>query len=155
MNDIGESINILRASRQNYLKFIDWYDLDALNHTPTKFNNNLVWNFGHVIVTHQLLCYNLSDLNMPIDKSLVPKYRKGTKPEAPVSQQEVSELKELAVELVDKFEEDYNRGIFKVYNAYQTSYGFKIEDIQDAVAFNNVHEGLHIGSCLAIMKFLD
>lgn len=155
MSGITKSIKILNVTRQNYIKITKDYDLDALNYIPPKFNNNLIWNFGHIIATHQLLCYKLSGVQMYMDKTLIKKYVKGTKPEQKVTKTEVEELSGLALDLADKFASDFENGIFKSYNPYQTSYGITLESIKEAAEFNNVHEGMHLGACIAIKKFLD
>jgi hypothetical protein len=41
-------------------KFLSGYNLDQLNTIPEGFNNNLIWNIGHIIVSQQLLVYKLS-----------------------------------------------------------------------------------------------
>jgi len=149
------TIKILNVTRQNYIQITHDYDLDTLNLIPPGFNNNLIWNFGHVIVTQQLLCYGLSGVPMHINKTLISKYRKGTKPEQPATLAEVKELRELASDLADKFENDFANGLFKNFNPYQTSYGITLESIKEAAEFNNVHEGMHLGTCISIKKFLD
>lgn len=47
---------------------------------------------------------------------------------------------------------DYERGLFREFKAYQTSYGAKLKDIEQALQFNNVHEGLHLGYMMALRK---
>lgn len=155
MSGIKESLKILRVTRDNYLKIVDLYTIHQLNQIPSGFNNNLIWNFGHVIVTQQLLCYKLSGLPMYIGDDLVNKYRKGTKPEKPVDAIDVAQLKNLALSTIDALSEDYEKGMFQTFNSYRTSYNITLEQIHEAVQFNNVHEGMHLGACLAIQKFLN
>ena len=144
----------LQVTRQNMLNVINQYDSEQLNHIPEGFNNNIIWNFGHVIVTQQLLCYKLSDIQIRIEPSLIDKYRKGSKPEGTVSDDEIARLKNYALETVAQMEEDYNNGLFKTYNEYTTSYGTTLDSIESAMTFNNVHEGLHYGYVLALRKLL-
>ena len=149
-----ECLDILKVSRDNYLKFLEPYDLAALNTIPPNFNNNIAWNFGHVIVTQQLLCYKLANLPMYIDDTLVNKYRKGTKPEEKINEEELEMLKSLATSLVDKFQQDLEKEIFSNYISYRTSFNVELTNILQATIFNNVHEGMHLGTCLALKKFL-
>ena len=154
MSSIEDSIKILKATRDNYLKMVDHFDLERLNYIPKGFKNNLVWNFGHVLVTQQLLCYKLSGLPMYVDDDLVKQYRKGTKPEKSIDAIELVKLKNLALSTVDALYEDYEKRIFKTFYPYRTSYNIELQSINEAIQFNNVHEGMHLGTCLAIQKFL-
>lgn len=155
MKDITNSMRILRATRKNYLGIIDSHDLTSLNYIPPNFNNNIIWNFGHVIATQQLLTYALSGLATPMSKSYIDKYRKGTKPENRVNQDELNELIGLSESLLIQFENDFSENKFQNYNPYKTSYGYEITSLSDAVEFNNVHEGMHLGTCIAIKKLVD
>jgi hypothetical protein len=50
------------------------YNLDQLNTIPEGFNNNLIWNIGHIIVS-QLLVINFG-LPMMVSDELVEKYKR-------------------------------------------------------------------------------
>tara|TARA_B100000497_G_scaffold110250_1_gene129526 strand:+ start:1092 stop:1562 length:471 start_codon:yes stop_codon:yes gene_type:complete len=155
MKDISNTMIILRSARANFMKFIDGFDLNSLNHIPENFNNNIIWNFGHVIATQQLLTYGLSGLPTPMDQELIGQYRKGTKPESLITQSEVDQLVELSESLIVQFEQDYKKGKFEDYKTYTTSFGYELTSIEDAIEFNNLHEGMHIGTCIDIRRFLD
>jgi hypothetical protein len=58
---------------------IQGYTLEQLNKVHEGFNNNIIWNIAHVIVTQQILVYKLSGLPMIVTDEMVEKYRKGTK----------------------------------------------------------------------------
>ena len=53
---------------------------------------------------------------------------------------------------VEKLREDYAQGHFTTYETYQTSTGFVLASIEDAIAFNNFHEGIHLGYILALRR---
>jgi hypothetical protein len=135
-------------------KFLAGYTLEQLNTIPEGFSNNLIWNIGHIIVTQQLLVYKLSGLPMMISDELVEKYKKGTKPEDIAIQTEVDEIKSLLFETINQTKADYDNQIFKNYNEYPTSTGFILKSVGDALAFNNLHEALHIGIMMSIRKFI-
>ncbi|PKV49052.1 DinB family protein [Aquimarina sp. MAR_2010_214] len=147
-----DSITITRVNRKILEKILDNYSLDQLNEVPEGFKNNLIWNIAHVVVTQQLLVYKLSGLPMMIDDEMVDLYRKGTKTERPVTAEEVSEIKKLLFTTLDKTEKDLSDDIFKNYNDYETSTGFVLKSIEDAMNFNNYHEGIHLGYILALRK---
>lgn len=149
-----QQLNILKATRANILKAIEGLTLDQLNEIPAGYNNNLIWNAGHVAVTQQLLCYAMSGLEVKLPKDIIAAYRKGVKPEKAVSQAEVDQIKEWLTSSIDWLAEDLEAGIFKTYKEYPTSYGFTLTSLADAVSFNNVHEGMHFGYIIALKKNL-
>jgi hypothetical protein len=66
----------------------------------------------------------------------------------------VDEIKKLLAELVEKTQADFEAGIFSAFHPYQTKTGFYLGSLQEALAFNNYHEGVHLGIMLQIKKFL-
>jgi DinB superfamily len=134
--------------------FLENFSLEKLNKVPEGFNNNIFWNIAHVVVIQQLLVYNLSGLPMLISDAMVAKYKKGAKTENDVTQDEVNELKTLLFSTVEKTKEDYNNGLFKGYSSYTTSTNSTMATVEEAIAFNNFHEGIHLGYILALKKSL-
>jgi len=147
-------IDILKATRANILKAIDGISLEQLNEIPEGYNNNLIWNAGHVVVTQQRLCYVMSGLEVKLPRDIIAIYSKGTKPEKAVTQEEVNQIKTWLTESIDWLEADLAAGIFKTFKTYPTSYGYTLNSIEDAVTFNNVHEGMHLGYIIAMKKHL-
>ena len=147
-------IEILHKNRKAILELIDGFTMDQMNKIPAGFNNNLVWNIAHLIVTQQLLCYKFSELPMKIETSLVEAYVKGTKPSLLVGENEFELIKKLFIDLPEKFEIDYRNNIFKKYLHYTTSLNVELNDIESALAFVNFHEGIHLGVILSIRKLI-
>ena len=146
--------NLLRQTRKNILADIESLSLDQINHIPQNFNNNIAWHLGHIVVTPQLLQYKMSGLEPKISAEMIDLYRKGTKPGNPLNEAEYLELRNLLIELPDELETDYNEGLFKNYMTYETSYGFTLNNIEDAIAFANVHEAVHYGMMKGMIKLL-
>ncbi|GAA4786364.1 DinB family protein [Olivibacter ginsenosidimutans] len=143
-----------KASRKLYLDLFDTYSLDQLNKIPAGFNNNMIWNIGHIIATQHKLIYKGSNLHGHISDELFNKYQSGTKPTEPVSQQEADELKTLLTSQIEQTINDYQNGIFVTYNERTTGIGFHLTSVQDAFECNNFHEGLHLGYAMSIRKFV-
>lgn len=140
--------------RKNVAGLITPYSLEQLNRVPEGFNNNLIWNAGHVIATAELLTYGLAGLRTPSGKDFINRYRKGTRPEEDVDQAEVDYiLKELA-EGHERLVAAIDTTDWSGYQTYQTSFGVNLGSIEDAVSFNNLHEALHVGTMLALRKLV-
>ena len=148
------NFEITRTTRQNVLNLLKGFTVEQMNMVPSGSRNNLVWHLGHLLVTQQLLTYNLSGHKLKIPNELVDKFRKGSEPTKTYNQEEINELKEEFLEVVDTTEADYKAGIFTEFTTYETSFGITLSSIEDAVKFNNVHEGLHMGLIMAMRKLV-
>ena len=151
---MNQLFTITETSRNMVSKILENHSLVQLNKIPEGFSNNLIWNIAHIVVTQQLLVYKLSGLPTVVSDEIIEKYKKGTKPEHDATQSEVDEIKSLLFITIKKTKEDYDNGIFKNYNEYPTSTGFILNNVEDAMAFNNFHEGLHIGILMSLRKFV-
>ena len=147
-------LDLLRITRNNFLKKIEGLSLEQLNVIPEGLNNSIAWNLGHVIVTQQLLCYRLSGLACKVSDEMIDKYRKGTKPTNVTSAAEIEQLKSLMIETIDLLKEDLEKGIFENYKTYPTSFGTTLTSIEDGVVFNNIHEAMHYGNVIVIEKLV-
>lgn len=143
---------VLKVTRQLVYNKVKDLSLEQLHTIPENFNNHIAWNVAHLVVTQQLLCYKLADKDCLVPDDLIENYRKGTKPTQNFTQDEWEEILELFLGLPDTLEEDYNEGIFKNYYEYKTSTGFELKSIEHAIAFNNYHEGIHLGSIFALLR---
>ena len=145
---------VQKTIREILLKILDNHSLEQLNKVPEGFNNNIIWNVGHCISSQQVLVYKLSGLPTMVSEEFIAKYKKGTKPEGDVSQDEVDEIKALLFTTLEKTKKDFESGLFVDYNEYTTSMGFTLQKVQDALDFNNYHEGIHTGMAMNLRKLV-
>ena len=149
-----KSIDTIQATRKLFLTLLESLSIDELNIVPQGFNNNIIWNFGHVIVSQQILCYKLTGLPLKIDDTFVSKYSKGTKPETFINDTELIFLKQQAVSLIEELVVDLEKGVFTSYNNYTTSFNVELNSVEDAVKFIAMHEGLHLGYAMALKRIV-
>ena len=143
-----------RQARKNILGLITPLSVDQLNRVPEGLNNNLIWNAGHVIATAELLMYGLGGHRTPSSKDFIDRYRKGTRPEAPVSLAEVDLIKAELLAGSQRLREDYGRLDWSIYTPYTTSFGVGFENVEEALTFNNMHETLHLGAMLVLRRLV-
>lgn len=148
------AFDITLKNRKIMAMFLKEFSLEELNKVPEGFNNNIIWNIAHLVATQQQLVYGLSGLPMHISNDFLEAYKKGSKPNGDVTQQEVDAIKGLLFSTLEKTQEDFKKGIFKNYKAYTTSTDSTITCVEDAIQFNNFHEGIHLGYILALKKSL-
>jgi hypothetical protein len=146
--------DVQKTIREILLKVLDNHSLEQLNKIPDGFSNNLIWNIAHCVSAQQSLVYKLSGIPSKVSEEFIAKYRKGTKPEGDISQAEVDEIRTLLSETFHQAEKDYSDKIFLNYKEYTTSMGFTLRNVEDALSFNNYHEGTHTGIIMSIRKFV-
>ncbi|GAA4233447.1 DinB family protein [Postechiella marina] len=144
---------VLPNTRAALKKIIESYTLEDLNKIPEGFNNNIIWNIGHIVVTEQLLIYKLSGLQPMVSDDIINKYRKDSKPNGNASQTEVNEIKDLLFATIEKTKNDYANNAFKGYKEYTVSTtGNTLKNVDEALSFVLFHEGIHMGYILALKR---
>ena len=138
--------------RRRMADVLDQTPAADLNRIPEGYRNNIWWNIAHMVVTQQLLCYNLSGLPMTVEKEIIKGYSKGSVPAGMPSQAETDQVRGYLLSSVAQLKSDYERGIFKTFNAYTTSANVTLKSIEDALLFNLFHEGIHFGVVLSLQK---
>ncbi len=151
---MNKIFDILLKNRTILHTFLQNTPKEDLFKIPEGFNNNIWWNIAHVVVTPQLLLYKLSGLDFTIEEELINKYKKGTFPEGEPSQTEMEKIKTYLLSTVEQFQQDYERGTFKNFQEYMTTPKVGLDSVEDALQFNVFHEGLHLGSILALKRAL-
>jgi hypothetical protein len=151
---MDRSVDMLIAYRNTILKVLDGLSMEALNTIPPGFNNNLVWNFGHVIVTQQTICYPNAGLKPVVDDSYIVRYKRGSKPGDPVGHAEFHDLKKISETALLQLDKDLATDQFSQFKPFMTGYGIEIMDIGDVLKMLLFHEGLHLGYCMALKRAL-
>ncbi len=148
------AIHQLQTIRKVIVKLTSDLTPEQLLYIPTGFKNNILWNMAHLVVTQQLLHYGLSNQPMLVSDDLVSGNRKGSSPSDWVETPDVEEIKTQLVSLPKELEKDYQNGLFSTFTEYPTSAGITLKTIEDAIIFNNFHEGLHMGTIMAMRKLI-
>lgn len=149
---MSSEIKLLSVSISNVLAIVKGLSNEKLNEIPTGYSNNLIWHVAHLLVTQKLLIYGLSGNDLGLDADFVERFRKGSKPDGVVSVEECEKIMLLFKSQLDQLEIDLKNDKFKTYKNYPTSYNFEITSLSDAIAFNNLHYGLHVGAILKMKK---
>ncbi len=148
------SIDFLKAIRQLYVELTKDLTPEQWLEIPPGRSNNILWNVGHAVVTQQMLHYALAGQPMHVDQGLVEALRKGSSPAGWKQPPDIERIRRLLTQLPQQLERDYAAGLFQQYNSYPTSVGVTLASIEDALEFNNFHEGAHLGMAMAIAKMV-
>ncbi len=153
--DVERTISHLKIGRTTCLKLIEGLSHQQLTKIPEGFNNSIYWNIAHLVVTQQLLHYKLSDLPTYLNEDFINDFRKGSKAKANYVEEDWQNILKLFTSLPDKLLLDFEQGKFKTFTEYSTSFGVTLKTIEDALSFNNIHEGLHIGYMMALKRAIS
>lgn len=152
-----KTFKFIRASRKVFIELIDSLSVEELNHVPGGFNNNIIWNFGHIVVSTQALCYVRGGIKSDVSSiKFFASYAKGTKPSYYVEETEIEELKALAFSTIDQIEADYKAGVFSQIAAFDTStYQETMDNFEEVLAMSSGHDNLHLGYALALRRVIN
>lgn len=144
-------------TRKAFIQLVDSLSIEQLNEIPEGFNNNIIWNFGHIVVSTPGLCYLRTGIKT--DGSFIKygtAYTKGTKPTYTVTTEEVEELKQLAIATIREIEVDYNNGVFKNIKPVVTAtYNESMDTFEELLAMTSGHDNLHYGYAKAQQKLIN
>lgn len=143
-------IDRIADTRNFLLDSIQDLSIEQLNTIPTGFNNNIIWNTGHLIAAQQGICYIRAGLPPVVDEQIITWFKNGSKPEQFFNDEQFADIKTLLSSSLQKLSEDVSTDHFANYPPWQTRYGVQVNSIEDAIAFLSFHEGLHMGYILAL-----
>ena len=151
---MNNKIENIRRTRGFLLDLVRELSADQLNEIPTEFNNNIIWNIGHLIAAQQRICYIRSGLKITVEEKYFFEYLPGSKPKRAIDANEIETIKQLLTTTLDQFEADYKSNLFLHFNytLFTTPYGVEIKNIEDAIDFLPYHEGLHCGYIMALKR---
>lgn len=89
---------------------------------------------------------------MRISDEFIEKFKKGSVPDGTATNEEIDEITGFLFSTIEWMQEDYEKGEFKSFNTYDTSLDVTLSSVEDAIAFNSFHEGLHLGTILSLLK---
>ena len=148
-----KQIEITRKTRAFLLENLKDLSTEQFNKIPEGFNNNIIWNLGHMIAAQQGVCYIRAGLKPHITEEFINAYKSGSKPAEVVDNAAIENIKTLLFDTLDQLESDYNSHLFDNYITWTTRYNVELASIADAINFIPFHEGLHSG-CIGALKKL-
>jgi len=151
MNKLLADLKITRLAILNSLAELS---TEQLNQVPAGFNNNVIWNLGHMIAAQQGLFYLRAGFEMTVAQHYYDHYKTGSKPESFVSEQEIAELKQVLISSIDAFDADWTAGKFNNSPIFKNRYGVEINNREETLNFVVFHDGLHFGYIMAMKRLV-
>ncbi len=146
----------IRQTRSVFTQLVDGLDLEAINTVPDGFRNNIGWNFGHIVVSTQALCYLRTQVQPERQIPFIKFYGKGSRPEQWIDSAEITLLKTQLEETIDEIQNDYKSRVFTHITPFATStYGLEMDTIEQVITATLAHDNLHLGYAMAIRRALE
>ena len=145
-------IETIRCTRKSLLEITKELTAAELNEIPKGFNNNIIWNTGHLIAAQQNVCYVRSGLKIAVEDLYFHPFKTESKPEKNYDETEIKAIRELLLSSWDRFEADYASGLFGNYTPWTNRYGVALNTIDEVLEFLSFHEGLHYGYVMALKR---
>lgn len=145
------AIDQLFRVRELYAGLIDGLTEEELFRVPDGFSNHIAWNVAHTVVTQQILHYRLANLEPRVPAELIEAYKKGTGP-ATADPESYRAVLGYLHRTPEYLKEDYEAGRFSRFTEYETSTGIVLRTIDDAIAYNHLHEGIHLGYVMGLKR---
>lgn len=143
--------------RSNLVALLNDADDDILDTVPEAFNNTIRWQVAHLIASPYLLTYKKVKMEHAfISDTFAESVKKGTNQEdfALSEDYDKKHLLEYLTESTKQMQRDYANLKKGSYEAYESSSGLVLKDIDTAISYSNIHDGLHIAQIKIMMKIL-
>lgn len=141
--------------RKNFIQLLNGMSLQSLNRLVPGFKNTIAWNFGHIVVSQQKLCYVPAGVPVRVSEEYLNLFQKGTQTTRDITKEELEDLKILAFSLIEQMEVDSASGYLDQYQPLQTHFGLLLQNHLDAAEFSALHDGLHLGYALAQRRAVE
>ena len=114
-------LDSIQAILQKFSDSISALSENELNRIPKGFNNNIVWNYGHAVISSYLLLYVRTAVYPNYFVPFTEKYKIGSRPEGNVLFEEINELRWLAEKFASTVNQDFENGVFNTITPFSTS----------------------------------
>jgi uncharacterized damage-inducible protein DinB len=142
----------LRFVRGQTLKQINGMSEEETRTVPRGFNNNILWNLGHILLVHEKFSFALTNEKMELPKHFAELFAPGTKPENWGTQ--VPKLDEIALFLskqIDRIEQILEHRLEdNLEHPFVTSAGLELSSVKECLSFCLYHEGMHFATIKAL-----
>lgn len=136
-----EQLNFVRQGTLNIVKELSE---DQGNQIPPGFNNNILWNLGHIYYVQEIFAFHFAQEPMQLPKEYHKLFGVGTKPadwtiESPTLQKLIELLQEQPHRIKERLSNRLNE---KVVNPF-TLHDLTMNTFGELLSFNLFHEGNH------------
>jgi hypothetical protein len=155
MESVQADLYTLSESRRLGLDLIKNTSFEELLFIPDGFSNNIFWLLGHTFLVQKKLTYALSKLEVETPSWFSEYFANGTSPKNWKEVPSLEFLLENYTQAPVQLKQDLDQNKFIEFVPFTTKAGTQLNTLKEAIAFNNFHEGLHLGQMLNIRRIIS
>ena len=152
--DAARGLEMAGFIRELTLGHMEGLTENQLLTVPEGFNNNVLWNVGHVLYYLCAFTYGHSGLALPLPDEYVEWFKHGTTPSEWMTTPNSGEVAERARTIIPEIKADRAAGKFDAFEPFELAAGSSLDTLTEALVFHCAHEGMHVGHIAILKKFL-
>lgn len=147
--DIIYKINELKKLRAGLIELTRSLSNQQLTQIPSGYSNNILWHFGHMLVTPIHHFYPGGNKSVSHIEKYYKSFLKGTVPDSNIDPAEINEIISLLIPSLELMETDFSR------DSIQSEQTIKTSPIDQLLDFFIFHERIHASRILELMRTVD
>lgn len=144
----------LQATRTYFVQHVDDLTEKQLVEVPKGAPNNILWNIGHVINSHDRMLYPQCGLEVPCPSFYDECFRGGTSPSSWKRLPNPDEVLDEIESQGERILKDYAAGKFEKYESWEFVEGLTLDNAEEALGLCAMHEGVHLGTIMTLRRQL-
>ncbi|GAB3788865.1 DinB family protein [Spirosoma horti] len=100
---MDQYLNELEEKRNSLIEKTKNLSLEHYNFIPPGFNNNIIWNLGHMLAVSESILYKNSNFLPPAHAFDITRFKRGTKPEQSYTAEEITSIRQALLDTVTYF----------------------------------------------------
>lgn len=145
-------LELIDNMRRDLLKKTENLTVEQLNTIPNGFNNNIVWNLGHILVVTDEILNKNTLFSIPTYDFDTSGFKKGTRPDNVINEKDTSSIRSALSDTIPRF-----RRLLKDYAlATQNKESELLEKLSNdkSIHFILFHEDMHISTILRQLELV-
>ena len=147
--------NQLKVVRTNTVDLVKGLSEGQVNSVPEGFNNNILWNLGHIYLVQELFAFAFIPEPMLSPDGFSDLFGRGTKPsDWKVQPPTLPELIQLLEDQTSRIEEKLNSRLDEVVaKPFAMPSGLILKTVGEFLTFSMYHEGMHFQTINILKRF--
>ncbi|MDA8443198.1 MAG: DinB family protein [Peptococcaceae bacterium] len=124
------------------------------NIIPQGFNNNILWNLGHLYLSQERFAFHFVQEPMLIPSGFLELFGKGSKPEAWAQAPDLGEIVNLLEAQPNRIREKLQGRLQDAVTNPPPIPGITFSTVEDMLTFNLYHEGIHVQAIRMLRRLI-
>lgn len=143
--------------RQATLKAVENLSESQISVVPEGFNNNILWNLGHIYLVQERFVYQIPQKAAQIPNGFLELFGQGTKPsewnvQPPALSEVLQVLKEQPTRIKEMLKDHLRDELPKPFTLPS---GLTFNTIGELLTFSMYHEGMHVQTIKMLKRFSE